>query len=90
MNNPGLREIKKDVISKGGDYKKESFRLNGQDSYRVNGKLYTKSNLIEAFKMGCLRNPQNSQTHQGYVSYYDRNLNDTPEANCPIIYNRGL
>ncbi len=54
MNNLGLREIKKDVISKGGDYKKESFRLNGQDSYRVNGKLYTKSNLIEAFKMGAL------------------------------------
>ncbi len=54
MNNLGLREIKKDVISRGGDYKKESFRLNGQDSYRVNGKLYTKNNLIEAFKMGAL------------------------------------
>ena len=54
MNNPGLREIKKDVISNGGDYEKESFKLNGQDAYRVNGKLFTKAQLIEAFKMGAL------------------------------------
>jgi len=54
MNNPKLREIKKDVISKGGEYQKESFKLNGNDAYRVNGKLFTKSQLVEAHKMGAL------------------------------------
>ena len=54
MKKTGLREIKKDVLSKGGEFYKERLYLNGNDAYRVNGKLYTKPQLIEAYKMGAL------------------------------------
>ncbi len=45
-----LTEIKKDVLAKGGEYKKLKMRLNGNDAYEVNNKTYTKRHLIEAFK----------------------------------------
>lgn len=50
----GIREIKKSVTNSGGTFVKEKFYLNGNDAYRVNGKLYTKYELIEAYKMGDL------------------------------------
>ena len=54
MKNVTLTEIKKEVIAKGGSYKKLSLKLNGNDAYEVNDKKYTKSQMIEAFRMGDL------------------------------------
>lgn len=52
MTKVTLTEIKKAVESKGGNYKKCGFKLNGNDAYEVNGKTYTKPQLIEAYKLG--------------------------------------
>lgn len=52
MKTVGIREIKKSVLASGGTFEKENFYLNGNDAYRVNGKLYTKYELIEAYKHG--------------------------------------
>lgn len=49
-----IREIKKSVLADGGTFEKENMRLNGNDAYRVNGKLYTKYELIEAYEYGDL------------------------------------
>ena len=54
MNKPTLTQIKKHVIDSSGSYQKQKMRLNGNDCYEVNEKLYTKPQLIEAFKMGIL------------------------------------
>lgn len=54
MNNVTLTQIKKEVIANGGTYKKCKFYLNGNDAYEVNGKLYTKQQMIEAYKYGAL------------------------------------
>jgi len=54
MKNVTLTQIKELVIEKGGSYKRLTSKLNGGDTYEVNNKKYTKSQIIEAFKMGDL------------------------------------
>lgn len=54
MKSVTLTQIRKDVVSKGGKYKKEKFQLNGSDAYTVNGKTMTKAQMIKAYKMGLL------------------------------------
>lgn len=54
MKNVTLTEIKKSVIAAGGTYKKLKFSLNGNDAYEVNGSVYTKPQLLEAYKLGEL------------------------------------
>lgn len=49
-----LTEIKNAVKSSGGYYSKCKFKLNGNDAYEVNDKVYTKPRLIEAYKIGAL------------------------------------
>jgi len=49
-----LTEIKKTVLSKGGDYSKLKIKLNGNDAYNVDGKIYTKSQMINAYNEGSL------------------------------------
>lgn len=49
-----LTEIKKSVRASNGTYIKCCFKLNGNDAYEVNGVTYTKSQLIEAYKLGTL------------------------------------
>ena len=49
-----LTEIKNAIKNAGGTYLKCKFKLNGNDAYEVNGKTYTKSQLIESYKMGAL------------------------------------
>ncbi len=49
-----LTQIKKEVLADGGEYKKLKMRLSGNDAYEVNGKTYTKSQMIESHKMGEL------------------------------------
>lgn len=54
MKKPTLTQIKKEVIAKGGEYRKLKIRLNGNDAYEVNGRTMTKSEMIERFMMGGL------------------------------------
>lgn len=54
MKKPTLTEIRRGVESKGGTYEKCSFRVNGNDAYRVNGELMTKAVMIERFMIGDL------------------------------------
>lgn len=49
-----LTEIRKSVEAAGGEYKKLNHYLNGNECWEVNGKIYTKPQLIEAFKLGEL------------------------------------
>ena len=49
-----IKEIKKSVLAYGGTFKKENFYLNSNDAYRVNGKLYTKPELIKAYNINDL------------------------------------
>jgi len=51
---PTLTEIRKDVQAAGGTYEKCRFYLNGHDAYKVNGKIYTKNEMIEAHMRGDL------------------------------------
>ena len=44
-----LREVKKSVLANGGTYSKFNGYLNGQQAWKVNGVLYTRESLIEAF-----------------------------------------
>lgn len=54
MKNVTLTQVKKSVLAVGGTYKKCHFKVNGKDAYEVNGKIYTKHNLICAFIFGDL------------------------------------
>lgn len=54
MKNATLTQIRKSVEAAGGTYKKFKFYLTGNDAYRVNGKVYTKQQMIEAFRIGDL------------------------------------
>ena len=54
MKNVTLTQIRKSVEAAGGTYKKCKFYLNGNDAYEVNGKTYTKTQMIEAYRMGDL------------------------------------
>lgn len=47
-----LREVKRHVEANGGTYKKAHCYVNGQEAWEVNGKLYTRDMLAEAFFMG--------------------------------------
>ena len=47
-----LTEIKRAIKLTGGEYKKLKIRINGNDAYEVNGKTYTKQQMIEAYDMG--------------------------------------
>ena len=49
-----LAKIKKEVLANNGTYTKLKIKLNCNDAYEVNGKTYTKIQLIEAYKMGAL------------------------------------
>ena len=49
-----LIQIRKSVKAAGGTYKKCKFTLNGNSAYEVNGKLYTKQQLIDAYLAGDL------------------------------------
>ena len=54
MKTPTLTEIRKSVEAAGGDYKKASFYLNGEDAYTVNGRDMTKSVMILRYQRGEL------------------------------------
>ncbi len=54
MSNITLTEIKKDVKAKGGEYRKLKMYLNGSECWEVNGKKYTKAQMVEAYKLGEL------------------------------------
>ena len=54
MKNVTLTQIRKSVEAAGGTYRKCKFYLNGNAAYEVNGKIYTKHEMIEAFRMGDL------------------------------------
>ena len=55
MKKVTLTEIRRNVVSGGGTYKKEKFLLNGNDAYRVNGKLMTRAEMVERYRLGTLR-----------------------------------
>ncbi len=46
MKKIGIREVKRGLKNRGKEVKKMNFYFNGQDAYRVDGVLYTKSELI--------------------------------------------
>jgi len=54
MKNVTLTQIRKEVQAAGGEYKKENFKLNGNDAYTVNGVTMTKAQMIESYKLGQL------------------------------------
>jgi len=54
MKNVTLTQIRKSVEAASGTYKKCSFTLNGNDAYEVNGKVYTKQQLVDAYHAGDL------------------------------------
>ncbi len=54
MKNVTLTQIRKSVEAAGGTYKKCRFTLNDNPAYEVNGKLYTKQQLIDAYRAGDL------------------------------------
>lgn len=54
MKNVTLTEIRKSVEAAGGTYTKREFKLNGNDAYRVNGNVYTKQQMIDAYIAGDL------------------------------------
>ena len=54
MTSVTLTQIRKSVEAKGGEYKKENFRLNGNDAYTVNGVTMTKAHMVESYKIGAL------------------------------------
>ena len=54
MKSVTLTQIRKEVQAAGGEYKKENFKLNGNDAYTVNGVTMTKAQMIESYKLGQL------------------------------------
>ena len=54
MTTVTLTEIRKNVQAAGGEYKKERFQLNGQPAYRANGRIMTKADMIESYRLGVL------------------------------------
>ncbi len=54
MKNVTLTQIRKSVESSGGNFKNCKFYLNGNDAYEVNGKVYTKKELIDVYLAGGL------------------------------------
>ena len=52
MNNTTITQVKKSIIENGGEFKKEKFKLNGNDAYTINDRTMTKQQAIEAFVMG--------------------------------------
>jgi hypothetical protein len=54
MNKPTIAQIKKSVKANGGEIYKVPSKINGNDAYRVNGRLYTKPQLIEAAMIGAI------------------------------------
>ncbi len=54
MKNVTLTQIRKSVEVAGGTYKKCGFTLNGNDAYEVNGNIYTKQQMIDAYHAGDL------------------------------------
>ena len=54
MKKPTLTQIKKEVLAKGGEYRKLKMRLNGNDAYEINGVTMTKNEMIERHMMGNL------------------------------------
>lgn len=55
MKKVTLTQIRKYIQAAGGTYKKCKFYLNGNDAYEVNGKVYTKQQMIDAYRMGELQ-----------------------------------
>lgn len=49
MKNGILTEIRKSVEEAGGTFKKCKFTINGNDAYEVNGNVYTKQQLVDAY-----------------------------------------
>ena len=54
MKSVTLTQIRKSVEASGGTYKKLAITLNGNDAYEVNGNVYTKQQMVEAFHAGDL------------------------------------
>lgn len=54
MKTVTLTQIRRSVEAAGGTYKKCKFYLNGNDAYEVNGKVYTKQQMIDAYLRGDL------------------------------------
>lgn len=54
MKNVTLNQIRKTVEAAGSTYKKLAITLNGNDAYEVNGNVYTKQQMIEAYYAGDL------------------------------------
>lgn len=54
MKNVTLTQIRESVEAAGGTYKKCGFTLNGNDAYEVNGNVYTKQQLVDAYHAGDL------------------------------------
>ncbi len=54
MKNVTLTQIRKSVEVAGGTYAKCGFTLNGNDAYEVNGNVYTKHQMIDAYLAGDL------------------------------------
>lgn len=49
MKNVTLTQIRKSVEEAGGTYKKLAITLNGNDAYEVNGNIYTKQQMVDAY-----------------------------------------
>lgn len=54
MKNVTITQIRKSVKAAGGTYRKCAFTLNGNDAYEVNGNIYTKQQMIDAYRSGDL------------------------------------
>ena len=54
MKNVTLTQIRKSVEAAGGTYKKCSFMVNGNNAYEVNGNVYTKQQMVDAYHAGNL------------------------------------
>jgi len=54
MKNPTLTEIRKAVEASGGNYSALAVRLNGYPAYMINGRILSRSSMIESYKRGEL------------------------------------
>lgn len=57
VENVTIEDIKKGVLKGGGVFYKELFKASARDVYFVNGRLYSRPELIEAYRRGDLKEP---------------------------------
>lgn len=83
MKKTTLTEIRKSVEAAGGTYTKRKHTLNGNDAYEVNGKVYTKQQLMDAYLAGTLGEDDYSDPYCdcGERLHYDPD-NDWELSNC--------